>query len=64
MPTHPQTLLHSLSAYPTWLVVVCAVVVGAFALWLAAKLLEWSLAVIAIVLLVTGGAAVVWLVFR
>jgi hypothetical protein len=64
MSINAQTLLHSLSAYPPWLVAGCAVVAGIFALWLVGKLLKWSLMVIVAGILVLGAAALVWLVFR
>jgi hypothetical protein len=64
MQFDPQTFLHSLAAYPLWLVVVCAVVVGTFTLWLLGKLLKWSLVVIVAAILILGGAALVWLVFH
>jgi uncharacterized membrane protein YjjP (DUF1212 family) len=62
MKIDPQALLHSLAAYPPWLVVVCAVVAGMFTLWLLGKLLKWSLVVIVATVLILGGAALVWLV--
>ena len=64
MPINSQTLLHSASAYPPWLVAVCAVVAGIFVLWLVGKLLKWSLMVIVATILILGGAALVWLVLR
>jgi hypothetical protein len=64
MPINSQALLHSLSAYPRWLVVVGAVAAGIFALWLLGKLVKWSLMVIVVAMLLLGAAALVWLVFR
>jgi hypothetical protein len=64
MPINSQTLLHSVSAYPPWLVAVGAVFAGIFALWLVGKLLKWSFMVIMVAILILGGAAVVWQVFR
>jgi hypothetical protein len=64
MPINSQTLLHSLSAYPPWLIAVCAVVAGIFVLWLAGKMLKWSFMVIVAAILILGAAALVWLVFR
>jgi hypothetical protein len=64
MPINTQSLLHSASAYPPWLVVTCAVVAGIFALWLVGKLLEWSLMLIVATILILGGVALVWLVMR
>ena len=64
MPINTQTLLHSAAAYPPWLVAGCAVIVGAFALWLVGKLLKWTIMVIVAAILILGGAALVWLVLR
>jgi uncharacterized membrane protein YjjP (DUF1212 family) len=64
MPINPQTLLHSLSAYPPWFVAACAVIAGIFVLWLVGKLLKWSLMVIGAMILIVGGAILVWLVLR
>jgi uncharacterized membrane protein HdeD (DUF308 family) len=64
MPLNSQTLLHSLSAYPPWLVAVCAVIAGILVLWLVGKLLKWSLMVIGAMILILGVAALVWLVLR
>ena len=64
MPINSQTLLHAAAAYPPWLVAVCAVVAGIFALWLVGKLLKWSFMVIVAAILVLGTAALVWLVLR
>jgi hypothetical protein len=64
MPINTQTLLHSLSAYPPWLVAMCAVIAGIFVVWLVGKLLKWSLMVIGAVIFIFAGAALVWLVFR
>ena len=64
MQINSQTFFHSLAAYPTWLVVVGAVIGGVCALWLVGKLLEWSLGLIVVALLILSGAALVWLVLR
>jgi hypothetical protein len=64
MPINLQTLLHSLSAYPPWLVVGCAIIAGAFALWLAGKLLKWTIMMVVAVIFILGGVALVWLVLR
>ena len=55
-----QTALHSLAAYPRWLVVVCAAVAAVFLLWLAGRLLTWAFKAIPVTLVVVGGVAVVW----
>jgi hypothetical protein len=64
MPINSQTLLQAASAYPPWLVAVCAVVAGMFVLWIVGKLLKWSLMVIVAAILILGAAAVVWQVLR
>ena len=64
MPTNTQTLLHSVSAYPPWLVAVCAVVAGIFVLWLVGKLLKWTIMVLVAAILILGAAALVWLALR
>jgi hypothetical protein len=60
MQINVQTLLHSASAYPPWLVVVCAVIAIILGLWLVGKLLKWGLVVMVVAILVLGGAALVW----
>jgi len=64
MPINTQTLLHSVSAYPPWLVAVCAVVAGIFVLWLVGKLLKWTIMVLVAAILILGAAALVWLALR
>jgi hypothetical protein len=64
MPINTQTLLHSASAYPPWLVAVCAVVAGIFVLWLVGKLLKWTIMVLVAAILILGAAALVWLALR
>jgi uncharacterized membrane protein YjjP (DUF1212 family) len=64
VPIDPHSLRHELAAYPPWFVAVCAVIAGVFLLWLAGKVLKWSVMVIAAILFILGGAALVWLVWR
>jgi hypothetical protein len=64
MQINPQTLLHSASAYPPWLVVGCAVIAGILGLWLVGKLLKWSFVVIVVAVLILGGAALVCQMLR
>jgi len=48
--------LDSFSAYPRWLVVAVGTLVVAVLLWLLAKILKWSLYLLLILVLVSGGA--------
>ncbi len=59
-----STLVDSLDAYPRWLVVAGATVAIAAALWLAAKLLKWTLLVLFVVVLVGGVGATAWLLLK
>jgi apolipoprotein N-acyltransferase len=64
MPIDSQAGVHSLAAYPPWLVIPCAVIGGMFLVWLAGKLLKWSVEVIFAAVLILAGAAAVWLLLR
>jgi hypothetical protein len=44
--------------------VACGTVVLAMGLWLLAKLLKWTLYLLVAVVILAGGAAVVWLLVR
>ena len=57
----PNPLLDSLARYPHWFVAGCLIVVAAAALWIMVKLLKLSLYLILGLVLVGGGAAIVWL---
>ena len=52
--------LDSLSDYPRWFVVGCATIVAAVGLWMLAKALKWTLYLLVAVIVIMGGAAVVW----
>jgi hypothetical protein len=55
-------LLAPLAAYPRWFVIPCLVVVALAAVWLLAKLIKWTLALLlAAVVIVAILAAVAWL---
>jgi len=55
--------LDSFSEYPRWLVVAVGTLVAVVLLWLMAKILKWSLYLLVILVLVSGGAwaVVLWL---
>jgi hypothetical protein len=53
--------LESLAAYPRWLVVACLTILAAAGLWVLAKVLKWTLYLVIALVLLGGGAAVVWL---
>ena len=59
-----QTFIDSLSSYPRWLVIAAATLVAALLVWLVAKLLEWTLWLILIVVIVGGLAWAAWALFR
>jgi hypothetical protein len=51
------------SSYPPWLVVGGAAAAAAALLWLLGKVLRWALWLLAIAVLVVGGAMAIWLIF-
>ena len=55
--------IDSSSAYPRWLVVAVGTLMAVVLLWLMAKILKWSLYLLVILVLVSGGAwaVVLWL---
>jgi hypothetical protein len=53
-----------LSAYPQWLVVAVAAVIGAFLLWVLMKLLKWTLSIAVFLILVGGLAWAAWLLLK
>ncbi|MCF7689345.1 MAG: hypothetical protein K9M98_15765 [Cephaloticoccus sp.] len=56
--------LESLGEYPRWFVVACLTVVAAVGLWLLVKVLKWTLYLVLAVVLLGGGATVVWLLLH
>lgn len=56
--------LESLREYPRWFVIACMTVVAAVGLWFTAKMLKWTLYLLLTVVLLAGGAAVIWLLLR
>jgi hypothetical protein len=64
LSTPPNVLLDSLAGYPRWFVAACATIVLAVLLWVAAKVLKWSLYLLMVLVLIAGAAATVWLIFK
>jgi hypothetical protein len=62
--TPPTTLFDSLAGYPPWFVAACLTVVAVVLVWIAAKLLKWSLYLLMGLVLVAGVALTLWLVFK
>ena len=62
MPTSGMSDL--LAGYPHWLIVACAVVVAAAALWLVLKLIKLALWLLLVGLVLASASAVIWLLFR
>jgi len=60
----PTTLFDSLAAYPPWFVAACVTVVALVLIWVAAKLLKWSLYLLMALVLIAGVAATLWLIFK
>jgi hypothetical protein len=59
-----QTLIESLSAYPRWLVITAITLIAAALVWIVAKLLEWTLWFLILVILVGGLAWAIWAIVR
>jgi hypothetical protein len=55
-PFLPPELARFLGAYPAWLVLLCAIVALAAALWVLGKLLKWGLWLVLIAILAGGSA--------
>jgi hypothetical protein len=58
------SFLESLGEYPRWFVVACLTIVAAVGLWILVKVLKWTLYLLIAVVLLGGGAAVVWYLVR
>jgi len=59
-----SSALDSLAGYPQWFVAACATIVLAVLIWLAAKLLKWSLYLLMVLVVIAGIATTVWLIFQ
>jgi len=57
-------MLDSLAEYPHWFVVACATLAAAALLWLLLKLLKAALWMLVFGVLLVGGSAAIWLLFR
>jgi len=64
LPVLPTNLFDSLAGYPPWLVAGCSTVVIAALIWIAAKLLKWSLYLLMWLVVIGGAAATIWLIFN
>ncbi|MFI5356061.1 MAG: hypothetical protein ACHQ4G_01875 [Opitutales bacterium] len=60
----PPPYLDSLAEYPRWFVVACLALLAAVGLWVAAKILKWTLYLLIAAILIGGGVAAVWLFFH
>lgn len=60
--TFLESALQNLAHYPRWFVTLCAVIVAAAAIWLLAKLLKWTLYLVALAVFgfVVAGLIVWW----
>lgn len=58
------TLFDSLAGYPPWFVAACVTVVALVLVWIAAKLLKWSLYLLMALVLIAGVALTLWLFFK
>lgn len=56
-----KTYFIDLSAYPQWLVVLCGTLLLALGIWIAMKLLKWTLWLLLFAVLVGGMAWAGWL---
>jgi hypothetical protein len=57
-------MLDSLAEYPRWLVVACAALAAAVLLWFLMKLLKAAVWIMIFGILLVGGAAAIWLLFK
>jgi len=62
-PSAP-TILDSLADYPRWVVVACATIVLAAAIWVVMKLLKWTLWLLLLSVVIIGLGTAAWLLFR
>jgi hypothetical protein len=62
--TSAPTILDSLADYPRWVVVACATIVLAAAIWVVMKLLKWTLWLLLLSVVIIGLGTAAWLLFR
>jgi len=55
-----RPILDSLGEYPRWFVIACVTLVAAAGLWVLSKVLKWTIYVLVALILLVGGGAVVW----
>jgi hypothetical protein len=58
----PPDIAHAIAGYPTWLVIVAAVVAIGVALWVLSKLFKWMLYAVLIILAVGCAGILIWMV--
>jgi len=54
----------SLAEYPRWFVAACLTVVASLVVWGLVQILKWTLYLLLALVLVGGGALVVWLLLN
>jgi hypothetical protein len=66
MPFSPTstTPFDSLAGYPPWFVAACLTIVAVTLVWVAAKLLKWSLYLLMALMLMAGVVMTIWLFFK
>ena len=66
MPFSPTStsLFDSLAGYPPWFVAACLTIVAVTLVWIAAKLLKWSLYLLMALVLIGGVVMTIWLFFK
>ena len=59
-----RTYAFDFSAYPRWLVVLVGTLVAALVIWIAMKLLKWTLWLVFFVVLIGGTCWALWLLLQ
>ena len=59
-----MSFLDSLSNYPRWFVIACAIVAAVAAVWIVARLLKLALWLLLVAVIVAGAAVVAWSLLR
>jgi len=62
--TPVPTMLDSVADYPRWLVALCVTIVLAAVIWIALKILKWTLWLLLFAVLIIGVGTALWLVLR
>ena len=63
-PSTSTTPFDSLAEYPPWFVAACVTVVAVVLVWVAAKLLKWSLYLLMALMFIGGIGLAIWLFFK